>query len=228
LHGGLYVYGLCVDCNGAAGRYDAAYGELAKASRSCWSSGLLTIPSGRISLPVVQFSPGAVARSVLMGLFGINHSLQQRFPALAADLLDPTSTGLALPAALRLRLALSSGSTGRLTGATLTSLVLPPTNTGLIRTLMSDGSVYFPPLAWHLAAAGDSQLLDDQGWADVSDWLAYDPSDRHDLSTLCPSLPVVLPMTHDPDLADRLMHLFSGELTPIVECHGLRPPWLGN
>ena len=46
-------------------------------------------------------------------------------------------------------------------------------------------------------------------------------AERADVAVLCPSLPIVLDPTHDPAIADRLVHLFSDELTPIVECSDL-------
>lgn len=108
--GGLYVYGLCGQCNSNAGRWDGAYGALATALRPCWSSGVLATPGGRIDLPSYEFSPSSVARSVLMGMFGVNRGLRARHPALAQGLLDAAEP-LALPPDLRLRVALAKGTT---------------------------------------------------------------------------------------------------------------------
>jgi hypothetical protein len=80
--------------------------------------------------------------------------------------------------------------------------------------------VYFPPLAWQLAGTGSS-LLNEQGWADATGWLAVSLAERADIAVLCPSLPIVLDPTHDPAIADRVIHFFSDELTPIVECSDL-------
>jgi hypothetical protein len=217
--GGLYVYGLCAQCNSNAGRWDGAYGALATALRPCWSSGALATPGGRIGLPSYAFSPSAVARSVIMGMFGVNRGLRARHPSLAQGLLDAAEP-LALPPDLRLRVALAKGTTARLTGAVHTVQVLGPTATGGQSFLYSDASFYFPPLAWQLAGNG-STLLDEQGWDDATAWLAVALTDTADIATLCPSLPTVTDPTHDSAIADSLVHVFSDELTPIVECVGL-------
>jgi hypothetical protein len=218
-HGGLYVYGLCTDCNNAASRWDGDYKHLAEGLTSCWVKDNLTIPGNRLNLPPVQIRPSRVARSVLMGLFGLNHHLRERHPPLAQGLLDGTE-GLTLPADLKLNLALARGRTGRLVGPMHTSVVLGPTPTGKITRLLTDAAVYFPPLAWQLASP-DSDLLHHQGWTDASSWLARPIDEQIDVAHLTPALPLVTEPSQDPNLADRLVHLFSDELTPIVETTGL-------
>lgn len=156
-----------------------------------------------------------------MGMFGVNRGLRGRYPALALGLLEAAEP-LALSPDLALRVALAGGRTGRLTGAVHTTQVLGPTPTGGQLRLLSDASVYFPPLAWQLVGAG-STLLDEQGWGDATSWLSTPISDEADLYTLCRSLPVVYDPNHDPKLADKTVHLFANELSPIVECRGLMP-----
>ncbi len=114
-----------------------------------------------------------------MGMFGVNRGLRQRFPDLARGLLAGAEP-LSMPVELRLRIALASGTTGRLTGAVHTHLVIGPTSTAGQLHLLSDASVYFPPLAWQLAGVG-STLLHDQGWADATGWLAV-PLDETPMS----------------------------------------------
>lgn len=140
---------------------------------------------------------------------------------LAQGLLEAAEP-LALPPDLVLRVALAGGRTGRLTGAVHTAQVLGPTPTGRRLHLLSDASVYFPPLAWQLVGGG-STLLDEQGWGDATSWLNTPISDTADLYTLCRSLPVVCDPNHDPELANNIMQLFADDLTPIVECRGLPP-----
>lgn len=219
--GGLYVFGLCAACNGAASRWDGAYGALARALRPCWSTGAVVVPGGRIAMPAVPVRASAVARSVLMGMFGVNRGLRDRYPDLARGLLDGAEP-LALPEGLTLRVALAGGRTGRLTGAVHTYQVLDWKGGAGHPALLSDASVYFPPLAWQLADPA-STLLDRQGWADASAWLSVKLDESPDLPSLVSSLPVVVDPTHDPALADALVHLMADELTPVVVCDGLAP-----
>lgn len=217
--GGLYVYGQCAACNGAASRWDGSYKELSSGLVTCWVKDGLVIPGDRLTLPSVEFSPSPVVRCVLMGFFGLNHHLRERFPALAHGLLNGTE-GLELPPEVRLNLALARGRSGRLVGPMHTSQVLGPTATGKITRLVTDAAVYFPPLAWQLASP-DSDFLVHQGWADVSDWLSRPSTERADVASLVPTLPLVFEPSQDSDLADSLIHLFSDEITPIVETTGL-------
>ncbi len=229
--GGLYVYGLCGVCNGAAGSgrngtcagmsWDQAYAELSAGLRSCWVVDDVVIPGNRMVLPPVDYWPSAVARSVLMGLFGVNHVLRERFPDLAAGLLAGAEP-LSLPSDLRLRVALARGKSGWLTGAIHTQQVIGPTSTGGQLSLLSDAAVYFPPLAWQLASPG-STLLDEQGWADASSWLAIPLAERRNVHDLCRSLPLVREPGRDPAIQDRIVRLVADRLAPMVECYGLAP-----
>ncbi|SEF27349.1 hypothetical protein SAMN05421837_103756 [Amycolatopsis pretoriensis] len=216
--GGLYVYGLCQTCNSNAGRWDASYAELARGLKPCWASGSVLVPGDRMHLPSVECNPGQVARSILMGLFGVNHVLRDRFPGLAAGLLAGEDS-LVLPEGLRLRVALAWGSVGRLTGA-LHSMKVIDTQSGVVEYLQSDAAVYFPPLAWNLTDEG-STYLDRQGWGDASSWVSTPIGERRDVSALCPSLPFVREPSQDAREWDTFIHLFSDEITPIIECSGL-------
>jgi hypothetical protein len=217
--GGLYVYGLCQGCNGAASRWDAAYKELSQGLTPCWVKENLKIPGDRMDLLSVEIAPSAVVRSLTMGLFGLNHHLRERYPNLAQGLLDGTE-GLTFPTDMRLMLALARGRRGRLLGPVHTQHVLGPTATGCITKIQTDAAVYFPPLGWQLAHP-DSDFLVHQGWHDVSDWLTIPTTERRNVATLVPSLPVVFEPSHDPEVADNLFHLFSDEITPVVETTGL-------
>ncbi len=216
--GGLYVYGLCAACNGAAGQWDSAYKALADALRPLWVAEALAIPDNRLTMPDIDIHPSRVARSVLMGLFGLNHHLWERHPELAAALLVGAE-GIALPADLRLSLALSRGRSGRLVGPVHTRQIFG-SPTGRVLALLTDAAVYFPPLAWQLAAPA-SDLLDQQGWVDVGDWLSMPTTESRNLRRLAASLPLVFEPTQDPALAKTLLHLFSDNITPIVETTGL-------
>lgn len=216
--GGLCVYGLCSRCNTLAGTWDLAYKEFAGALRSCWATGAIIVPGDRIRLPYAEFSPSAVARSILMGLLGVNHVLRERFPEFASGLLAGTE-GLQLPPRLGLRLALARGTLGRLTGPTHSMKVLG-TQSGTIEYLLSDAAVYFPPLAWQLVGDG-STYLDAQGWGDATAWLSIPLKERRQIGALCSSLPLVREPSQDPRESDAFVHLMSDAITPIVECSGL-------
>lgn len=218
LHGGLYVYGLCGDCNSAASKWDVAYKQLSDILQSCWVKGSLIVPGNRIALPSAQCVPSAVARSVLMGLFGVNHVLRERFPDLAANLLNGLDP-IDLPADVQLRVALARGTVGRLTGA-MHSMKVLNTQSGVIEKMLSDASVYFPPLAWQLVSR-ESSYLDAQGWGDASSWLSAPIGERRSVSDLCHSLPLVQQPSQDPNEWDSFVHLYADTLTPIVECTGL-------
>lgn len=150
--GGMYVFGLCCTCNTAASRWDTAYAKLASALRSCWATGSIVVPGNRMRLPSAECSPSEVVRSILIGLFGVNHVLRDGFPELAAGLLAGAEP-LVLPSELRLRLALARGTVGRLTGA-MHSMKVADTRSGVIEYLQSAAAVYFPPLACSWLATG--------------------------------------------------------------------------
>jgi hypothetical protein len=80
------------------------------------------------------------------------------------------------------------------------------------------GSIYFSPLAWHLATRTPLSLLDVQGWADVSRWAVYPPAAKVPLRSLVKRLPSVLHPSEDP-AADRAgwCQLFSHEITVFGE-----------
>lgn len=173
-----------------------------------------------MKLPTVEISPSKVARSILMGMFGLNHRLIEIHAATARGLVDGTE-GLTLPADLALRLSLVRGRYGRLVGPMSTSYVSPMPPHTMTHLLHSQAAVYFPPLAWQLTWPGGCPVLDSQGWVDVSGWLARPLAERVDISTLIPALPVVYEATRDPALMDGLCHFFSDSDTPIVETSGL-------
>lgn len=215
--GGLHVYGLCQDCNGLQARYEAAYGEFAQALYPCWIRGDLSIPNGRIELPSQEIAPGAIARSVAIGMFGLNAKLRELYPQLA-DSLCQRLDSIQLPRDIQLRLALARGTTARITGPVLGHGLL----SGVGFSTMAQ--IYFPPLAWQFADDGPPvvlqkpSLLDRQGWADVSDWISYAPTDRRDLHSLGRSLPAVVHPTRDRERANDWTEVLANDLTFILGC----------
>src|SRR5689334_3450657 len=64
LEGGMWVYGHCGDCNTIASKYDGDYAAMCRAMVDGYAG-------TRYFPPAVPISPGAVARSVLMGMFAL-------------------------------------------------------------------------------------------------------------------------------------------------------------
>jgi hypothetical protein len=216
--GGLHVYGLCKKCNGIQALYDPAYCELARALYPCWIRGEVALPGGRMELPNPQIAPGAVARSVLVSMFGLNANLRMMYPQLAESL-HQQADSIQLPVDVQLRLALARGTTARVTG---------PIFGHSIRTRIGFSTmaqIYFPPLAWQLAdnnppaIPNGPSLLDRQGWADVSNWIMSIPADRRNLHSLVRSLPAVVHPTHDARHAEDWSELFADSITFILGCN---------
>jgi hypothetical protein len=216
--GGLHVYGLCQDCNGLQARYDAAYGEFVQALYPCWIRGDLAIPGGRMEVPDQEIAPGAIARSVIIGMFGFNANLRKSHPQLA-DSLRQRIDSIELPSDIQLRLALARGTTARVTGPMLGYGL----RTGVGFKTMAQ--IYFPPLAWQLAdddcpssILQTPSLLDRQDWADVSGWMSYAPTDKRNLRSLVRSLPAVVHPKHEQTLASDWTELFADSITFLLGC----------
>jgi hypothetical protein len=221
LHGGLNVYGLCPGCNGLQAKYDDAYKQLWSATRSCWVHGDLVLPR-QIAMPAKQIRPGAVARSVLIGLFGLDSRLRELFPKVAGSLLQQQAVDL--PRDLQLCVALCRGLKARVSGSVLWTDAAALAGGG--RTPLgvnSRGQIYFPPLAWQLVDTDPlplpmTSLIAEQGWADVSSWLLLDPAHEEPLSALVPSLPPVTHPKWDRQFRAGGMELFPPDTTFILEC----------
>lgn len=202
--GGMWIRGLCEDCNNQAGsHYDVAYADFAS------QVGRLSSPLARHlavvpgEAPAVRFAPGLVARAVVFGMFAVNPRLRILFPNLAADLMAEMKHGhtgagpVRWPDKLRLKV-------GR------THPVFP--NTGVISSGVwamrvetervvhgTFGDIVWPPLTWSLVPVLDSTESDGLGppitmqLADASDWIHYGP-DRTavDLRHLVRALPAML------------------------------------
>src|SRR5205814_2707893 len=113
--------------------------------------------------------------------------LRELYPELAAALVR-RAAAVRLPADVRLRLALARGTQARVTGPIVGSFLIGQTPNGRPLGIASHAQIYFPPLAWQLSY-GDWDLLDLQGWADVSDWLERPADEVVALPDLCPKLP---------------------------------------
>ncbi len=214
--GGIWVYGLCEPCNGVASKYDGSYASLSDAVRPIAKScSHLTLPAGWRWTPPreIEVRPGSIARSVLISMFGFNPVLRNVHPELTRSL--HLKEAAELPPALQLRLALTAGQKARVCGPH-TGMYLLTSAGNLNRP--SAASVHFPPLAWELAYTGDTDLLDNQGWADISHWLKEPWDEGRTLANVCTPLPIVpLPDRH-PRYGGHWSWLFHDEICPIVEC----------
>jgi hypothetical protein len=217
--GGIYLYGLCADCNTEAGQYDEAYGQFAEALRPNWVQSLQIEVPRLMTTPSVTFDPGAVARSILLGMCATGPHIRHHWPELPAQLLS--GTPVTMPPQLRLFLALTRGVTARVAGPISGFPVAGPMRRDASGTpvgINAVASVYFPPLAWELINPGETMLTDDR-WADVTSWTTIKPGDIRVLSELVPALPAVCHPWHHPN-GDALhwVELLSTEICPIVEC----------
>ncbi|WP_218721609.1 hypothetical protein [Nocardia sp. MH4] len=222
VRGGLYMYGLCGNCNGLQSRYDNAYGELATALRPHSRKSRGYDPDHRTKLPGVLFQPGAVARSMLIGAHGLTPQFRLLHPEVSVDLLAAKphidSHGL------HVVIAIARGTTARIAGATGGYFPFGPLSKEALKRaepafLHCLAEVYFPPLAWVITE--DPELLLWSGWQDVTSWLTYDLEDEHLLSALVPELPQVCHPLHVPLQLSGYVEMFAGEdagVTEIVEC----------
>lgn len=213
--GGIHLYGLCGDCNSQAARYDKAYGAFAKQMRPLWVRPWKLHVPPLISMPPVIFDPGAVVRSILLGMCAIGPIIQRHWADWPAQL--ASGTPLEMPPELRLFLALARGVTARVAGPIAG---FPVAGTNLRRDSLGKpvginavASVCFPPLAWELIYPGETALTDER-WADVTSWTTIKPGSTRVLSELVPALPTVCHPWHDPKRSQHWVELFSSEITP--------------
>jgi hypothetical protein len=109
--GGIHLPGHCIDCNGLASRYDAEYGAFAASLEPCWNKSLtLSLPK-QITVPDVDFDPGAVVRSILLGMCATGTLIEKQWPGLPISL--TTGEPVELPADMKLYLALARGRSAR-------------------------------------------------------------------------------------------------------------------
>lgn len=143
--GGLWVRGLCEDCNQLAGRrYDEAYGDFSRALEAvarARNAGSLLPPS---DAPHVLLAPGLVSRCILIGMFAIHPRLRQIFPILAENLRNEEPT-LRWPESVQLRVGQHQGSRALLASGIFMARVL-----GHRTQHFTFSDVVFAPLVWSL------------------------------------------------------------------------------
>ncbi|MEV0360639.1 hypothetical protein AB0H71_31745 [Nocardia sp. NPDC050697] len=218
--GGIFFWGQCRSCNSAAGEvFDPAYGKLATALLPWWRASLDRNLTGLVPVPDVDFKPGAVARSIVLGMCATTTIIRRNWPTVEA-LLD-RSTQVELPARMRLYVALARGRTAWVAGTAASYWHSGPrARRGGIdgpQILMSFSSVFFPPLAWRLIDE-DTAMLDDEGWADVSEWCSIAPDAVHNLRNFVTKLPKVRHPRHEPHGDNEWVDQVQGEVSHIIEC----------
>ncbi len=202
LTGGLWVRTLCSDCNNVRGgrRRDPAYGDFARRMDEAMRSTLLL--SGPV--PPVNVAPGLVARSVLVGMMAVNPKLREQYPSLAEQVVEDASE-IRLPGGLQLRLALTRQREARLAASASYDRVLT------VRSFYhAMAEIWFRPFAWALVpkpgnvpAQLGPEMVVEQRWADVTEWLRYS-EDRTsvDLRNLISYLPTVVHPQDGPEHDD--------------------------
>ncbi len=224
VEGGLYVYGLCESCNNLGSRYEDAYKELTEILRPLRKKGLgIDYAATQINLPASSFDPGSTARAIIIGAFGIAPTLRDRYPDLAAEIVDQQDI-LTVPSELRLRLGLARGTAARIGGMTSGFFGWGPWShrdpDGTPESVMPFAEVFFPPLAW-MVTDDRQPLLDRMGWGDGTKWLRARPGERENLRSTVPTLPYVSHPSHNELLRNRWIELHAGAeagITEIVEC----------
>ncbi len=211
--GGIHFPGQCDSCNKAAGRhFDPSYGALSDALRPLWAASLGQPQQESVPMPSIQFRPGAVARSIILGMCATTPLMRANWPQVAA-VLDPM-TAVQLPAGHRLFLAFARGKTAWVSGSTLG--IYDNVSYHQSKLLMALSSVFFPPLAWQLVGHGERTLVED-GWVDVSDWLSFPITDTHDLQQLVARLPMVKHPRHTVDGA-HWVEFIQDDVSGVMEC----------
>lgn len=200
MEGGMWVRGLCADCNNRAGNYyDGAYADFSEQVRrlaSPTASRLAVIPG---EAPGAKFAPGLVSRAVLYGMFAINPRLRVLFPVLADDLKSETIAGhghLRWPNKLALKVGRTHprfSDTGVISSGVWAMRVLQE------RVVhWTFGDIVWPPLMWSLVPENTDSQRDGLGpqitepLADASDWIKYGPDRTSvDLRNLIPAMPAI-------------------------------------
>jgi hypothetical protein len=197
--GGMWVRGLCADCNSLAGvAYDRAYADFANQVARLSTPTALRLAVVPGEAPGARFAPGLVARCVLFGMFAINLRLRLLFPELAQDLrhaLLPGQGPIRWPDKLVLRVGLTHPllpKVGVLSSGVWAMRVL---NERVVHFSFAD--IAFPPLVWSLGASDDDTALElgpqiTGALTDASDWVHYGPDRTHvDLRSLTRALPAI-------------------------------------
>lgn len=214
--GGLWLRTLCRACNGLAGQYDDAYGDLAKqVTRSDrLHARPFALPNHAGSVPAVYVAPGRVARSLLHGVVALAPSLRLVQHELVGQLLRDEAD-LRLPPGLQLRVARVSRPVCRISSAYSMMQVL-----GVRQVYDVFAEICFPPFIWALCAPAPASLggslVDRERWGDATEWIRYSPAAvRSDLRDVLDRLPTTVHPAHRD--RDQWIELSSPESSYLLE-----------
>lgn len=209
--GGIWVRGLCSDCNSlAGGQCDTAYADFAtRVNRWHKRDSMIHFPNAT-DVPPVAVAPGPVARSILYGMHAVSPQLRRHFPDLAQSLASGDDQ-VRIPPGLRLRVARYTEPFARVAGPLTAMRVLT-----VPQAFMTFAEVYFRPLAWVLTPDTRGLVFDDEKWASADEWPLYRNETNTDLRNLTQSLPLV---KHPLAEATRMdwIEFHSDEITPFIE-----------
>lgn len=211
--GGMWVYGHCQACNLLASKFDPAYSELCRAVARGEQGGRYFFT------PPVPVEPGAVARSVLMGMCALTPQVREVDRRLVTSL-EHGDSMIEPPERMRLYVCRTTGSRGRVSGPIAMFMpTLPSAPTGQHWGMSVMAQIWFPPIAWVLAHPDQmNSYLNVLRWADVTSWISTPVGHREPLSRLVPRLPVVLYPRDSDSLSDHAVELFSDEVTHYMRC----------
>lgn len=198
--GGMWVRGLCEDCNNQAGNtYDVPYADFAEQVERLSSPTAKRLAVIRGEVPGARFAPGLVSRAVLFGMFAINPRLRVLFPELADDLRNEPTPGNGLirwPDKLALKVACTHPQVpdrGVISSGVWAMRVLHERVAH-----WTFGDIVWPPLMWSLVPKDNDSERDGLGpqitkpLPDVSEWVRYGPDRTSvDLRHLVRTLPAM-------------------------------------
>jgi hypothetical protein len=198
--GGMWVRGLCENCNNRAGiTYDVPYADLADqvARLSTRVARRLAVIPGEP--PGATFAPGLASRAVLFGMFAINPRLRVLFPELAHNVQNepvPSHGPIRWPDQLALKVGLTHPdlpNSGVLSSGVWAMRVI---HERVVH--FTFGDIVFPPLMWSLVPTTNDSERDGLGpqitkpLPDVTEWVKYGPDRTSvDLRSLVPTLPAI-------------------------------------
>lgn len=209
--GGVWFRGLCRKCNTAAGQFDTAYAHLADILRPLWLASLNQSSPQDQATPHDPIRPGAVARSIMLGMCATTPIIRFNWPQVRQLL---SSKRVQLPDQYRLYLAAAQGRSAWVSGTIAGHYSNANTTMNSPAVMMSMSAVFFPPLAWQLVATDGCQP---ERWADVSSWCEYPPDREIDLHELVDRVRFDCHPRHKPNGDTNWIDHIQSDVSSIIE-----------